>query len=373
MVELEEHIRARIKSGGPMTFAAFMQEALYHPGLGYYTSPETEIGRAGDFYTSPHLHPLFGAMLGRQAEDMWELMGRPPGFTIVEAGGGRGWLARDMMDYLKGREIYHALAYVLVEVNPSLAERQRALLEEHSSKVTWAQDLGDISPMTGLILSNELFDAMPVHLIQIDDDELKEIYVALEGDAFVESVASPSTPAIQEYLDEFGIRLPSGYRTEVNLAMRDWLRAASGVLKEGFILTIDYGYPAEELYLTERDRGTLLCYSGHQVNEDPLANIGGQDITAHINFSALKKWGEDLGLRSLGFTRQGPYLVALGIDEMITALVEDSPEYRSEISRIKGLIMPGGMGDTHKVLVQYRGDGDPMLRGFGMNNRLDSL
>lgn len=372
MNELEKLIRERIRNEGPMTFETFMEEALYHPGLGYYTSSDTEIGRSGDFYTSPHLHPVFGAMLGRQAEEMWEIMGSPAKFTIVEPGGGRGWLARDILDYLKGKPLYGCLSYTLAELNHALKERQGELLKEHAQKVGWVRKFGDIEPINGLILTNELLDAFPVHIVEMREN-LREIYVTLDGERLSESPGELSTTAIGEYFKEFGITLPENYRTEVNLRMRNWFDEAAGILKEGFILTIDYGYPSDELYSPERDRGTLLCYHRHQVNEDPLQRIGEQDITAHINFSALKKWGEALGLRNIGFTRQGPYLVALGIDEALSELMESSTGYRSELSKVKGLIMPGGMGDSHKIFIHYRGEGTPVLKGFSIKNHVEML
>jgi SAM-dependent MidA family methyltransferase len=372
MSELEGIIRDRVLSKGAMTFEAFMEAALYHPGLGYYASPETEIGRLGDFYTSPHLHPMFGAMLGRQAQEMWRLMGRPQGFDIVEAGGGRGWLAKDILDYLKGSIIYEDLSYTLIELNPSIQERQRELLKDHQGKVAWASGLTDVKNVTGVILSNELLDALPVHLIEMNNG-LKEIYVSAEGDRLVETTGPPSTDEIFSYLKEFSVTLSEGYRTEVNLRAKNWLRDAAGALARGFIITVDYGFSTEDLYGPDRNRGTLLCYHKHQVNENPLQRIGSQDITAHVNFSALKKWGAEFGLKSIGFCRQGIYLVSLGIDEMIESLIRSSPNYHSEISKVKGLIMPGTMGDTHKVLIQYKGDGTPALRGFEMKNLIDTL
>ncbi len=371
MNRLENAIRERIKKDGPITFDAFMEMALYYPGLGYYTSAETEIGRRGDFYTSPHLHPIFGSMLGRQAEEMWEIIGRPGEFHIVEAGPGRGWLARDVLDYLSGKDLYRRLVYTLVELNPLMRERQSELLKEHSQRVTWTSGIRNMS-LTGIILSNELFDALPVHLVEIND-ELREIYISLEGDKLVETQGPPSSPALAAYFDEFGITPSRNFRTEINLRARDWLEDASAALREGFIVTIDYGYSAQELYSPDRDRGTLLCYYRHTVNEEPLERIGKQDMTSHVNFSALKRWGETLGLKSLGFARQGPYLVSLGIDEIIMELAESSTDYEKEISKIKGLIMSEGFGDTHKVMIQYRGRSDPALRGFTMSNRIASL
>jgi SAM-dependent MidA family methyltransferase len=371
MNSLEKQIISRITEHGPITFSEFMETALYEPELGYYTSGDTEIGRDGDFYTSPHLHPVFGALVGRQAEECWEIMGRPRDFQIIEPGGGRGYLAKDMLDYLKDSAMYESITYTLIEPNPHMKKRQEAMLREHGEKIKWASSLRDVKVKSGLILSNEVLDALPVHVIEMQD-ELKEIYVTIEGDRIKETTGPPSDPAIEEYLEEFSIGLTPGYRTEVNLRMKDWLGQVSEVLQEGFLLSIDYGYPAPEYYSEERDRGTLLCYHKHTVNENPYIHVGEQDITAHVNFSALKKWGEDLGLQCMGFSRQGAFLVSLGIDEMITDLY-GAPNYETEVSKIKGLILPGTMGDTHKVMVQYRGKGAPSLRGFEMKNQVDSL
>jgi len=182
-----------------------------------------------------------------------------------------------------------------------------------------------------------------------------------------------STEAIADYLNEFSIELAKGYRTEVNLRIKEWLRSIDEVLREGFVLTIDYGYSASDYYSEERNRGTLLCYCKHQMNEDPYQNIGEQDITAHVNFSSVKKWGEYLGLKTLGFCQQGTFLVALGIDEIINELYEHSPDYLFEVAKIKGLILPGTMGESHKVVIQYRGMSFPELRGFSIRNQVDKL
>jgi SAM-dependent MidA family methyltransferase len=271
-----------------------------------------------------------------------------------------------MLDYLRDKEIFPSLTYALVEINPRMEQRQRELLSGYVDKIKWAPSLGGLKGARGCILSNELLDALPVHLIEMDG-ELREVYVALDGDRFVEAPGSPSTEEIAAYLKEFSIDLPQGYRTEVNLSMKGWLGEVSGALSEGFLLTIDYGYPAWEYYSEERSRGTLLCYHRHRMGEDPYENIGRQDITSHVNFSALKKWGEEAGLRCIGFCRQGPYLVSLGIDE----LMADTDVL--DRARIKGLIMPGAMGETHKVMVQYRGKGTPELRGFRLKNQLNTL
>jgi SAM-dependent MidA family methyltransferase len=287
---LEQKIIERIKNEGSITFETFMEMALYYPELGYYTSPDITIGRRGDFYTSPHLHSIFGMMIGRQLEEMWQVMGRPSEFHAVEIGAGEGYLCKDMLDYLKNREIFNSLNYIIVEINPDLIKRQKNLLSELSKKVSWVSSLGELNNLRGCIFSNELLDAFPVHLIE-KEEELREIYVTYDKNKFIEITQEVSSIDIINYFKEFGIELPSGYRTEINLRVRHWLKDIARILSQGFLLTIDYGYSAREYYDEARSKGTLLCYHKHRFTENPYENIGRQDITAHVNFSSLKKWG----------------------------------------------------------------------------------
>jgi SAM-dependent MidA family methyltransferase len=371
MNALTQKIIDRIEREGPITFETFMEMALYEPGLGYYASEMTEIGRSGDFYTSPHLHPAFGAMIGKQIEEMWELMQRPGDFHIVEIGAGAGYLCKDILDYLCTKSSV-SVSYIIVETNSYMKRKQEKRLEDFLDKVIWVSSLETVRVLRGCILSNELLDAFPVHLIEMEDD-VKEIYVTASADSLVEIKNYLSTDAITDYLNEFSITLAKRYRTEINLRIKDWLRSIDKILSEGFILTIDYGYPAWDHYGEDRNRGTLLSYHKHQIAENVYQNIGEQDITAHVNFSSVKKWGEELGFKTLGFCRQGTFLVALGIDEVMRELYENSPDYLFEIAKIKRLIFPGTMGETHKVIVQYKGNGYPKLRGFSIKNQADKL
>ncbi|MBI5233740.1 MAG: SAM-dependent methyltransferase [Deltaproteobacteria bacterium] len=358
-----------------------MGMALYYPELGYYTKDTSKIGKAGDFYTSPHLHAIFGSMIGKQLTEMWEFMERPDSFRVVEMGAGMGYLAKDIMEYLKGPEaggqglgkektLFECLEYTIVELNPSFKTNQQALLQDFHDKVNWVADLKELGPVKGCFLSNELLDAFPVRMIEMDDG-LMEIYVSSQDGGLVE-MKIPCSKEVAVYLKEFGVELPNGYRTEVNLKIKDWLGEINGSLTEGFVLTIDYGYSVSDYYSEDRSSGTLLCYYQHQVNEDPYQNIGDQDLTAHVNFSSLKKWGEGLGFKTTGFCPQGTYLVSLGIDEVITRLYGDSPD-TFEIAKIKGLILPQGMGLSHSVMVQYKGEGSPALRGFALRNQIGRL
>ncbi len=371
MNPLEQMIIEKIKKEGLLTFETFMEMALYEPGLGYYTSEKTEIGKSGDFYTSTHLHSAFGAMIGRQIGQMREIMGKQADFGIVEIGAGAGYMCKDILDYFCSKS-FNPVNYVIVENNPFMKNKQAKLLECHLDRVKWVSSLEEIKNLRGCILSNELLDSFPVHLIEMED-ELKEIFVMADKNVLIEIKRTPSTHAVLDYLNEFSIILTEGYRTEINLRIKDWLRSVNEALSEGFILTIDYGYPAWDYYNEYRNRGALLCYYKHQLVEDPYINIGDQDITAHVNFSSVKKWGEDLGLKTLGFCQQGIFLISLGIDDIIQELYKDSPDYLFEVAKIKRLIFPGTLGESHKVLIQYKGKGFPELKGFSIKNQADKL
>lgn len=388
MNQLEQRIAEIIKKEGPIAFEKFMEMALYYPDMGYYSSPERMIGRAGDFFTSPHQHPIFGAMIARQLLEMWEVMGRPSQFRAVEVGAGEGYLSKDIFDYLcrhsedpevnsQKKGFLGALSYSIVEPFYHFRRKQRDILKGHAEtrKITWSSSLKDENEIRGCIFSNELLDAFPVHLIEMGDgadNGLKEIFVGFAGNEFIEEKHGPSEE-IKEYIEQFNITMRPGYRTEVNLRIREWLDEAAGALTEGFILTIDYGYTAREYYAEERSQGTLLCYHKHQFNEHFYSHVGKQDITAHVNFSSVKRWGDERDLKTLGYCPQGTFLAASGIDEVITELYAGSSDYMSEVSKIKTLILPQGMGETHSFMVQYKGNGSPELRGFSMRNQAKAL
>lgn len=373
---LSRKIEGRILSEGPITFREFMRMALYEPGLGYYMRPDTEIGKAGDFYTSPHLHPAFGQMIAKQIEEMWALLGKGP-FTVIEQGPGKGYLAKDILDYIEAKngELYGLLSYHLIELNPALKEFQGRLLgEKHQNRISWGPGLAEKAAEKGkgVLLANELLDAFPVHLVRVRGGALMEIRVGYAPEkGFYEVLAAPSAPEIEEYIKEFapdGV-LPEGYRTEVDLDVRGWLKEVKAAFKGGFfLLVIDYGYPAWDYYGPERDRGTLMCYRGHRTSENPYKDPGSLDITAHVNFSALERWGRDFGFRCAGFCPQGTYLVSLGLEEILGAMSQ------ADILKVKGLLLPGTMGQTHKVMVLYNGPKElPALRGFSMRNQCKAL
>ena len=369
---LKQIIAERIRREGAISFRDFMEMALYYPEYGYYTSANTEIGCRGDFYTSSHVHPVFGALIGKQIAEMWEVMGKPDSFHIIEMGAGRGFLSHDMLSYLRETEFYDALTYVIVEINPHIKKKQEEQLSGFNKKTQWVSSLTQISPVIGCVFSNELLDAFPVHLINCEGGRINEIYVNIENDEFYE-VYKECKPEVINYLSEFCITLPQDYRTEVNLDIKDWLKDAAITLREGFIFTIDYGYPAADYYSPERTRGTLLCYYRHQVHDNLYQQVGEQDISAHVNFSALKKWGEEYGFEPVGFSSQGTFLVSLRIDEVLQeryAAEESSASGRNTVSQ---LISPAGLGESHRILIQYKGKQKHELGCFYLRNRLTTL
>jgi len=374
--ELIKSIRECIDQRGKIPFAEFMDLALYHPQHGYYNSPREKIGPEGDYYTSPNIHPIFGHLLARQLYEMWKLLEHPFPFTIAEMGGGKGLLCTDILHYSREHlpEFYENILYLLAEKSPAFKAEQRVLLAAfaESQKIKWVGPerlLSDEEPFTGCLLSNELIDALPVHLVQKEKGQLAEIYVTHQNDALGEITGLPSTPALEEYFHSFGSPLQDGQRAEVNLKALEWLEGVSRCLHRGFVLTIDYGYEAGELYHPDRREGTLLCYFRHTTSSNPYQHIGHQDITAHVNFSALIKKGETLGLQKAGYTEQYKFLAALGLLQDLenfekTSSRSSGPDFFKNKLAMKSFLVPGGMGTLFKVLAQSKGLGDTILSGF---------
>jgi SAM-dependent MidA family methyltransferase len=374
---LRDIISARIARQGPITFATFMETCLYEPGLGYYTSPGRKVGSEGDFYTSISVHAAFGRVIARETAQMWRTMGMPASFTLVECGAGNGRLACDIMDFLAEREpdMYAGLSLVLVEREPSLEVAQATLLAGHRERIRWLSpeefEAGTFR-FSGCLYSNELIDALPVHRVQQTPEGLQEFYVTLREGELAEELGPLSDPAIDAYLARLGITLHPNQQAEINLAGMGWLATAGRSLERGFILTIDYGFPAAELFAPHRSRGTLLCYHRHQLEENPYIRLGQQDITSHVDFTTLMQRGDELGLHTEWFGEQYRFLLAAGIvEEIDEAEHSDLPEQEKLRFRmtLKRLIMPeGGMGDTFRVLIQSKGVEEPRLlcrRGIG--------
>lgn len=366
--ELRARIAREIDAGGPIPFARFMERALYEPELGYYTGPREKIGKGGDFYTSLDVHPVFGRLVAAQVVEMSATV--PDGsYTVVEMGAGKGLLALDVLREVRDAApaLFARLAYRIVEVSPDMVRRQRALLSEFDDRVTWHRDLDSVPGVRGVFLSNELVDSLPHHQVVGPSASLREVFVTHRGGRLSEVLQDPSTPALAAHLAALGVTLPAGYRTEVNLAAQDWMRAVAARLERGHVLTVDYGYPADVYYAPDRTRGTFLCHHEHKVSEDPYARVGLQDLTAHVEFSSLARTGVAAGLRPVGLTDQCHFLVGLGIAErMERALSRDGgdPERSDEFRTMRRLMDPAGMGRVFKILVQEKGVDSPPLSGL---------
>jgi SAM-dependent MidA family methyltransferase len=355
---LADIIIEKIREAGPLSFHDYMDMCLYHPGKGYYTSSKDQIGEAGDFYTSPHFSSLFGQMIARQLEEMWSILNKEP-FTVVEYGAGPGLLCRDILRALKENEaLYRDLRYCIIEKSASMREKEKKILPE---KVSWYRQIEDIPNLTGCILSNELVDNFPVHRV-IMKEELMEVFVDY-NQGFTE-ILKPAGEGLKNYFKELGVSLPGGYRTEVNLNAPDWLHDIAGHLKKGFVLTIDYGHPSSLLYNENRRDGTLTCFYRHKMNDDPYQNIGEQDITTHINFSALAHWGSLYGLSCSGFTSQAHFLQGLGFAAHLRKMEEENPQsgLKQNEQLLNTLLLD--MGTRLKVLVQQKGVSGARLSGL---------
>jgi SAM-dependent MidA family methyltransferase len=369
---LVAEIRTRLEREGRMTFRDFMEMALYHPRHGYYRSPREKMGRAGDYLTSPEVHPLFGHMVGRQLAEMWEVMGSPNRFDLLEMGAGNGLLARDVLRWAQRLQpaFFEALAYRIAETSPALVERQRQTVEAlglPEGKVTWEPDeVAAVDSVSGCLLSNELVDSFPVHRVAVEGGELLEVYVVWQEGHFQEELGPPSTPELAAYFERLGLLPGEGCRAEVNLAALVWMRQVAAALARGFVLTFDYGHEAGELYAPWRRDGTLLCFYRHNPSSDPYARVGKQDMTAHVDFTSLVEEGRRHGLEPLGVASQSRFLAALGIGEALAPApgAELSlEEYYARRRAVSELLDPAGLGRI-RVLVQAKGVGRCALRGL---------
>jgi SAM-dependent MidA family methyltransferase len=359
----------RIRERGPLTFAECMEACLYHPQYGYYTKANQEPRR--DYFTSADAGPIFGRLLARQFAEMWVLLGCPDPFWLAEAGAGRGELAKTILDFVAETQpdFYAALRYVGVERSELRRAGQARLLKTHAERERFspAADLPEEIP-DGCVFSNELLDALPVHRVIQEGEQLRELYVEFRDGGLCEKRGPLSSPAIAEYFARQGIELRDGQQAEAGLAACGWIRDAGRRLGRGLVLTIDYGREASDLYDERHMRGTLLAYKDHRASEEFFRAPGDQDLTAHVNFTALDLWGRESGLARVGLATQSNFLLAIVRE---TGLADIEPEGGSESEQnhrrllFKTLINPEGMGESFQVFVQHKGiDPPPALTGL---------
>ncbi len=390
----EEDIRRRIARHGPITWAEFMDLALYGAGGGYYASPQLEEGPwgpAGDYYTSPLTHPAFGALLSVQLYQCWQLLGCPNPFYVVEPGAGNGLLCRDILTAAQHlpEGFIRNLRYLCVDLWRPGEPLERGLL--NAERIV-SRGL-PLRGVYGCVLSNELLDAFPVHQVRQERGRLREVFVAVaqapplragvsnatgptrvKGQErplpLVTQLDEPSTPELAARLSRVGISLAEGQTAEINLGLEEWSAAVAECLTAGFVLTIDYGQTAEELYSAElRPRGALTTFYRHVQTDAPLLRIGQQDITAQVDFTSLVNAGRKAGLEPLGYTLQRRFLENLGIHRLRRRPSAGRPQLTAgksasaELSGISALVRPGGLGGF-KVLVQGKRVGQPVLWGL---------
>ncbi len=358
-----------------ISFYTFMQLALYHDEYGYYSRSKQKIGKEGDFYTSVSVGEIFGGVLADVFAEMVDSFQGDSPLFLVEFGGGTGDLTRQILqawekDYPK---LLSSIQPIMIEKSPYHQKLQQEKLSNYG--VTWFQDykefISQVGRVKGVVFSNELLDAFPVYVIEYQDGNWKEVRVGWDDSSshLCERLEQLTQPEVLKFLQREQKSIPKveGYRIEVNAAAEEWLADTANGLAEGYLVTIDYGYLRENLYIPQRKRGTLLCYYRHTAADNPFYQLGEQDITTHINFSSLMEAGEKHGLENLGFYTQSQFLINGGILTKLQEHQETDP-FNGVITKqnraIRQLIMPGGMGDTFKVLVQGKGRVDKELESL---------
>ena len=366
-------IRERIDSaGGVLPFDEYMEAALYAPGLGYYAASSRKFGPGGDFVTAPELGPLFGQCLAREVGPVLASLKKA---CVLEFGAGSGALAVSLIEALSRLDQLPE-RYCILEISPDLRERQRKRLEpianQHRLDIKWLERMPD-APLEGVILANEVVDAFPVTRFRVRNEKPVRAGVCINGDGFA-----------WDWIDDLGddqstmsifcqYQLKEGYTSEVCHRSKAWMGALASALQRGVVLVIDYGFPAAEYYLPERSEGTLRCHYLHQAHNDPLIYPGIQDVTSHVNFSALADAGRESGLEVLGYTSQEAYLLGLGLLELASAQPnDDEKQMLKTAAEVKELILPSQMGEAFKVMAFGR-QADKPLQGFKLRDRSGSL
>jgi len=355
---LQQNIIDRILKVGPISFRDFMEIALYDPDHGYYNTEQLKIGADGDYYTSSNVHPVFGGIL---AEAFVQLL--PNLTTLLEFGAGTGQLAFDIITSIRDDhpEIFENLNYTIVETSPIMQKRQKERLVSFEGKVRW-QTIAELrnQQIRGIIFSNEFVDALPFHRVRSIAGKLEELFLDASRQTIPERFEArwqkPSSDGLQRYVERIGVELREQQEVEINLDAIEWLTGVSQMLREGHVVTIDYGDLARDLWTPQRRHGTIRSFRNHRLVDSPYEFIGEQDITASVNFTALIEYGRDLGLDTISFERQTAFLMRMGIIERITEIDGSRQSLEDLKSRlaIKNLVVPGGISDSFRVLIQKR-------------------
>lgn len=347
-MQLAEVIRQRIsQKGGAIAFHEFMQLALHAPGLGYYSAGSRKFGAEGDFITAPETSPLFARCLARAIQPVLQSL---PKQQVLEVGAGSGVMAAGILQELIA---LHGVpdSYSILELSADLKQRQAETLQPFAERVTWLEKLPE--KFSGIVLANELLDAMPVHRVIWQQGKLQECYVAYEQDRFIWQTGPVSDPRLQTRFDDIIAQLrevPDGYVTEINLAAEDWIKTLGPQLQQGMLLLIDYGFARHEFYHPQRLQGTLMCHYRHRAHDDPLILVGLQDITAHVDFTAMADSALQAGLQVAGYTTQAHFLLGSGLTELVEQAGSDAIQQLELANQIKRLTLPQEMGELFKVM-----------------------
>ena len=358
-MSLREKIENEIRECGPMPFSRYMEICLYHPAEGYYSRNIEQFGKAGDFYTSSDVHAVFGRLVARRFDELWRTLGRPPEIEILELGPGRGLFARDVLDWSRKKfpEFFAAVRYTLQESSPALREKLRLNLREHVEigKTAIVESGGACihracSPETPIVIfANEFFDALPVEIVSIQG----KLHLSFENNRLQE-IWLPASDAELGWLDRYSVHPEAAERVEVCLAGQQWMNEIARTVSRGYAIVIDYGYTRAE-QLTGRHRGTLMAYRKHAASLNPYEAPGEQDLTAHVNFTALAAGAEGMQVEKLA--TQSQFLLAIGEGNEFADAFEDCklPQERAKVTlQLKHLVTPAGMGETFQVLVASR-------------------
>ena len=363
---IQQHIT---QQGGAISFHDFMQLALHAPGLGYYSAGSRKLGEDGDFITAPETSVLFSRCLARAIEPVLRSLLQP---DVLEVGAGSGVMAAGILAELGVLDCMPD-RYSILELSADLKQRQAETLQQHLSLINWLDNLPN--NFSGIVLANELLDAMPVHRVIWEQGSLQECYVAWQGERFVWQVGPLTTPRLETRFNEILSRvgeLPDGYVTEINLPAEDWIKTLAENMQQGMLLLIDYGFARHEFYHPQRTQGTLMCHYRHRAHDDPLRLVGLQDITAHIDFTGIADTALAVDMQLVGYTTQAHFLLGSGLTELLVQSEGDTAQQLELANQVKRLTLPQEMGELFKVMGLTR-NFQINMPGFMMRDLRNSL
>lgn len=368
-MELDKEIKNKIKQQGDISFAEFMQSALYNPNDGYYTTKFNKIGKGGDFTTAPEISSLFGFTLAKQIQQIFSDLSKP---SVLEFGAGTGKLCVDILMALEKNDSLPDVYYIL-DLSGELKITQQNMINKYiphlRDKVVWLKEL-PTQPLQGVIIANEVLDAMPVKRFVIKDSELFEVFVTLNNSELTEKLVKNSDTELTNYVAEFVGQDYKYYQSEANLFIDNWIKSIFGIIEKGTAIVIDYGFPAHEYYHSDRNYGTLMCHYQQKAHTNPLINIGLQDITAHVNFTHVAEAGHKVGFNISGYTNQASFLINNGILDLLKDYSEKEIVIHNQA--LKTLLQPSEMGELFKVIALTK-NMDIDLNGFQFNDKRVSL